>query len=71
MHLYYNRAYAQTKRHERLQITAKMQHFMAKMQKKNYGEELTGRGHSLPIPHPLRRLTQNAFGVRAPLVTVL
>jgi len=29
-----------------------------------------GRGHPLPIPHPLRRLTQNAFGVQAPLVTV-
>ena len=39
MLLYYNML--QTKRHARLQITAKTQHFMAKMQKK-----ILGRGHS-------------------------
>jgi len=69
----------QTKRHARLQITTKMQHFMVKMQKKFWGGGTApfpyplpmARGTPLPIPHPFRRLTQNAFGVRAPLITVL
>jgi len=68
-----------------LQITTKMQHFMAKMPKK-----ILRRGHGplpkaqtplpmgreTPLPHtpvtpPLQRLSENAFGVRTPLVTVL
>ena len=61
----------QTKMHARLQITTKMQHLMAKMQKKNSGEGAQPLTRPLPnveghIPHPLRRLSQNAFGVRAP-----
>ena len=68
-------------RHAMLQITVitnKMQHFMAKMLKKILGggtapspdPSSTGRGHPLPILHPLQHLTPNAFGVQAPLVTI-
>ena len=70
MHLYYNML--QTKRHARLQITTTMQHFMAKMQKKFMPRPLSQWGGGYPSPYPpLRHLTQNAFGVQAPLVTVL
>ena len=58
----------QTKRHARLQINTKMQHFTAKMLKTFLGGAQPhpqtappmGGEHPLPIPHHLRRLRRSA-----------
>ena len=53
-------------RHARLQITTKMQHFMAKMLKTFWGQpppktpRQWGEGHSLHIPHPFSALLRRS-----------